>query len=106
MQDWVGRLPGVVPAQARAALVRVLRSLRRMDRSLLMISGLGVGLAVMGALYSAASIRNKHLYKALMAKDRDMDTLVMKVRVCLQCGSWLLSEGLAGEVHLQSMVPI
>lgn len=71
----MGRLPGLVPAQARAAVVRAVSTLRGIDRSMM----LGVGLAVVGALYAGTVIHNRKLSRALHARDRDMSQLVMKV---------------------------
>ena len=77
-QDFVGRLPGLLPAQARAAVARAVGSLRRMDRTVM----LGVGLAVVGALYAGTVVHNRRLLRALSAKDKDMTQLVMKVGTC------------------------
>ena len=79
-QDFVGRLPGLMPAQARAAMARAVGGLRRLDRSVV----LGLGLAVVGALYAGTVVHNRRLSRALSAKDKDMTQLVMKVGALLR----------------------
>lgn len=60
---------------------------RRADRSVV----LGVGLALVGALYAGAMARNYRLSRALVAKDKDMASLVMKV---------------AHPLHLSALLPM
>lgn len=62
-------------------MARAVSAVMRADRTVV----LGVGLALVGALYAGAMARNYRLSRALVAKDRDMAQLVTKVGACLLC---------------------
>ncbi|KAK9809378.1 hypothetical protein WJX73_010310 [Symbiochloris irregularis] len=75
LQEWVSCLYGRLPPHARAVLARAARAARQPDTTVV----LGVSLALVGALYAGAMVRNKQLARALHTKERDMAQLVMKV---------------------------
>lgn len=98
VQEWVSCLTARLPPHARAVLARGFAAARQPDTTVV----LGVSLALVGALYAGAMVRNKQLARALHTKERDMAQLVMKVRflpVFSHCCAIL-----RGQACLQSML--